>query len=93
MTKKLSLMPYAQACVLIEDDGTIYLISYRTYVCKISPDGRVECMGLYSMTTRKHISAFMREYTPFDYETAKKLYENDETINIFTGEIEKMVEV
>lgn len=84
--KKLKSMPYAQAHIEIVD-STIYLYSYTTLVCEINNDGWLYCYGLYSMTTRKHISAFMKEYTGLSYDNAKKCYEGNYCLNIHTGEI------
>lgn len=86
MIKKLERMPYAQAHVEINENGNITLVSYTTVVATIV-DGWLSVYGLYSQTTRKHISAFVREYTPFEYSTAKALYEDNESINIYTGEL------
>jgi threonine aldolase len=86
--KKLSAMPYAQAHVEIHEDGAVSLFSYVTLVAHITADGWLTVYGLYSMTTRKHISAFMREYAhPCDYQTAKVICNNCAMINIHTGEI------
>jgi hypothetical protein len=86
MTKKsLKSMPYAQATV-ISTKNSIVLRSYQTDVVIIS-DGWMTCTGTYSQTTRKHISAFMREYNFGDYFLAKKLYTENLKINIYTGEI------
>lgn len=90
MVKKLALMPYAQAKVEIREyvnPGAIDLISYKTRVATISPDGWLTILGLYSHTTRRHIGAFMREYTGCTYQTAKQLYLNDWKMNIHSGEI------
>ena len=93
--KKLSLMPYAQAHVEIDDDNNIYLFSYYTLVCTLDTYGWLSCTGTYSQTTRKHIGAFMREYVEWpsgdrgSYYDAKKCYEGNYKLNIFTGEIEE----
>lgn len=88
--KKLSAMPYAQAHVEIDDDGSVYLFSYTTLVAGITADGTCYCNGLYSMTTRKHISAFAREYaSPLTYYSFKMMYEENITINMETGEVEE----
>lgn len=84
--KTLKKMPYAQAKVRIYDDDTVELISYETVVCIIK-NNVVYCTGTYSQTTRKHISAFMREYTPFDYYTAKHIAGTDMGISCITGEV------
>ena len=87
MTKRtLKSMPYAQAAVFISGKNDIVLRSYRTDVVIIS-NGWMTCTGTYSQTTRKHISAFMREYNFGDYFLAKKLYQENLKLNIHTGEI------
>ena len=87
--KKLSAMPYAQAHVEIDDNGNIYLISYVTLVAGIKADGTCFCNGTYSATTRKHISAFAREYAaPLTYYSFKMMYEENITINMETGEVQ-----
>lgn len=85
--KKLAIMPYAQAHVRVYDDGTIQLISYTTVVVTVNSQGWLSCHGLYSQTTRRHISVFMAEYTHADYYTAKMCYEKSVEYNIYTGEI------
>lgn len=88
MVKKLSRMPYAQACVRIYNDGTTVLQSYATDVIVIDSDGVMTVNGLYSRTTIRHISAFMAEYGHgATYYTAKALYLNGDRMNIYTGEI------
>jgi threonine aldolase len=89
--KKLSAMPYAQAHIEIHEDGAVSLFSYVTLVAHITADGWLTVYGLYSATTRKHISAFMREYAhPCDYYTAKAIYNDNKMINIHTGEVEDL---
>lgn len=88
--KKLAAMPYAQAHVEILEDGFKLLFSYVTLVAEISHDGWLRINGLYSMTTRKHISAFCKEYANTSYQTAKATYEDREVCNIYTGEIMKI---
>lgn len=91
--KVLERMPYAQAHIRITN-GNIYLISYQTLVCALEKDEQgdqwLTCYGLHSNTTRKHISAFMSEYTNFDYYTAKNCYINDYKLNLNTGEVEQL---
>ncbi len=84
--KPLRFIPHGQARVITDydDNNRIeqrILRSYDTDVITLKYEyGTSEsyCImtvtGLYSMTTRKHISAFMREFTPFDYSTAKEAY-------------------
>ena len=83
--KKLSNMPYAQAHVVVSGD-TITLVSYTTTVAAIK-NNWLEVYGLYSATTRRHIGAFMREYTGLGYSTAKQLYIDGMSLNIETGEV------
>ena len=86
--KKLYAMPYAQAHIEIIDD-TAYLFSYTTLVASVRVDDEgkwIRCYGLYSMTTRKHISAFAKEYglTYYDF----KAYAGaDFDFNTDTGEV------
>ena len=85
--RPLSAMPTAKAGVDICPGGT-RLISYSTVIINITPDGWLTCTGTYSQTTRKHITAFIREYAPrLSYYDAKHAYEDHHKININTGEI------
>lgn len=89
MERTLRSMPYAQAKVRNYADigrDLIVLQSYRTDVIIIDHDW-LECTGLYSMTTRKHISAFMSEYgNGFTFHDVKKTLEGHYRLNIATGE-------
>lgn len=90
---KLQSMPYATADVVRRIDGSMDLYSYVTRVISIDRDGWLECTGTYSATTRKHISAFMRNEVSklsghnLDYYTAKRCYEDNVKMNIYTGEV------
>ena len=84
---KLTFMPYAQATVIIDDNNNITLRSYATDVIYLDNEGFLTVTGLYSMTTRKHIGAFMKEYTDRDFRLAKMCYEGKYKYNIYTGEI------
>lgn len=84
---KLTFMPYAQATVIIDNKNNITLRSYFTDVVYLDNEGFLTVTGLYSMTTRKHIGAFMKEYTPNDFSMAKRCYEGKFKYNIYTGEI------
>lgn len=75
ITTKLTAMPTAQARITISDTH-ITLISYETPTVIIDrAASTLTVTGLYSATTRKHISAFMREYLRgiADYYTAKEI--------------------
>ena len=86
--KKLSAMPYAQAHVEINDNGDICLFSYVTLVAWIDRDGWCGCTGTYSQTTRKHISAFAKEYAaPLDYYSFKQAHAGGYVVNHHTGEV------
>lgn len=69
--EKLKAMPYAQAHI-VRRTNAIILVSYTTEVAEIR-GGCLVVNGLYSATTRKHISAFCRQFGT-DYQTAKKCY-------------------
>ena len=86
--KNLAFCPYG-SCGIVKNANGIHLVSYTTVVCTIDNMGFLSCTGTYSNTTRKHISAFLKEYAPrLSYYDAKHAYENRYAINIFTGEIE-----
>ena len=86
--KKLSTMPYAQAHVELMPDGSKELFSYMTRVVSVDAEGFVTVYGTYSATTRKHISAFAKEYlAPLDYYNIKDAYEGEYKINYLTGEV------
>lgn len=84
--KKLKEIPYGQCFVEKASENTFYLWSYRTLVAKVE-NSWLTINGLYSMTTRKHIGAFMREYCGSTYQVAKQLYEDGYMLNIDTGEV------
>lgn len=86
--RKLKDHPYAQCCV-IDDGRQIILRSYDTDVIIFnSLTGVLICTGLYSMTTRRHISNFLKEYLPeVKYQTVKKIAGNGLEYNAYTGEV------
>ena len=85
---------YAQAHMEPIHNG-LALYSYTTCVATLQ-DGWLHINGLYSMTTRRHIGAFMKEYVEWpngehgDYYTAKHCYEGNYRLNINTGEVEEL---
>ena len=90
--RALREMPYAQCGVNVYKDGRIDFISYTTRVITIDADGWLEITGTYSATTRKQIGRFLREYAPLmNYQMVKKAYEDEMTINIYTGEIKPLI--
>ena len=95
--KSLKYMPYAQAHVedwYPYDVPRTVLWSYTTQVVKVVKGHWVSCSGLYSMTTRKHISAFMREYFPQldgkGFQIIKGIAGRGVELNIDTGEIREL---
>lgn len=81
-TRKLKNHEYAQAHVEIEndDDSIIYrLVSYSTHVATVRETAAgwfLDCYGLYSMTTRRHISWFLDDIgSPFTFQDAKCSFE------------------
>lgn len=95
MTKNLKYIPYGNAHIEI-NNGNVALVSYVTKVAEIDADGWLTIRGLYSMTTRKHIGAFVKECVIFPngehmtYQDAKWLYEHGNRFNIHTGEIQEI---
>ena len=95
MIRKLKQMPYANAYV-VENENTVSLYSYTTLVAEIkhldSDEIFITCYGLFSATTRKHISAFAKEHglTFQDFKSIAGMcyYYNPESGEIkFRGEI------
>jgi hypothetical protein len=85
--RKLKKMPYANAFVEYDTKtGNTYLWSYRTLVVMVE-DRKVYVNGLYSQTTRRHISAFANEYLRLDYSTMKNLYNDNYVLDLETGEL------
>ena len=90
MTRSLRKMPYAQACVRDYADigkDMVILQSYSTDVI-IVEHGKMECTGLYSMTTRKHISAFLWErYPGISFQSVKAIAGTGKRLDLLTGEV------
>ena len=85
---RLEYMPYGSCGVVIGENNSVCLYSYTTLVIEINREYWMRCTGLYSMTTRKHINAFLKEYCPkISFQDVKKAYENNYMLNVFTGEI------
>lgn len=84
--RKFNDHKYAQAQVVTYPDHSQALISYATTVVEIDPEGWLRVNGLYSRTTIRHISWFMRELG-FTYQLAKQLYWDRKEMNIYTGEV------
>lgn len=88
MIIKFSDHKYAQAHKEVTSHG-LDLYSYTTKVAELR-DGWLRINGLHSMTTRRHISWFMRELG-FTYQLAKQLYEDNKIFNIYTGEVKEVL--
>ena len=88
MIKKLENHKSAQAHV-VEVKDMRYLVSYTTEVLITDyTTNLMEVTGLYSNTTRRHISWYLMEYFPhIDYYTIKRAYEQNKKVNIITGEL------
>ena len=90
MTTKLTAHPHANARIIITPAVTT-LVSYSTAVVDIDRNGWLSCSGLYTMTTRKQIGWFLKEYAPMiTFQMVKKCVETDTMVNIHTGEIVPM---
>lgn len=85
---RLRKHPYAQ-CFIKDSENELILQSYSTDVIIVDKcTGNFTCTGLYSATTRRHISAFLMEYFPnVDFKTVKKIAGTPLTYNVRTGEV------
>lgn len=89
--RRLREMPHAQCGVRIDGHGGITFVSYDTEVITIDPMGWLTCTGTYSATTRKQMGKFLKEYAPnVTYHDAKRCYEKNESMNIYTREFVKL---
>ena len=84
--KKFNAHPQANGGIPETENG-IALQSYATIVATIDNDGWLTIHGLYSRTTIRHISWFVKEFANLTYQTAKRLYVDGYRYNIHTGEI------
>ena len=83
---KLKYLPYAQAGVIYRKNSII-LMSYATVAADIT-NGWLTVSCLCSSSTRRHVSAFLREFAPcLSYYDAKNCYTAGMQINIDTGEL------
>ena len=90
--RALHEMPTAQCGVMFPENGGVLFMSYTTSVIYIDDNGWLTCTGTYSPTTRKQMGRFLKEYAPMiSYQMAKKAYEDEMTINIYTGEVKPLV--
>ena len=94
MIRPLKEMPYAQACVRTYDNGMIVLQSYNTDVIYIIDDW-MTVTGIYSRTTIRHISAFMKEMSAkygvnLTYQMVKLCWRDNYRMNLTTGEVEQI---
>lgn len=84
--ERLAAMPAAQAGIIRRGDS-VFLISYETKVAEIV-GGWLHVYGLFSRTTGKHLSAFLKQFAPaVGYYTAKQCALDDVEVNVKTGEI------
>jgi len=93
LDKKFDGHTKANAYVRIYDDDNMVLFSYDVPVILLETNGWLQCSGLYSMTTRKHIGWFMKNYITLPdgsrgtYQLAKILCTSKHKMNIYTGEV------
>lgn len=88
--KPLKYMPNAKARVCRDSSG-IGLVSYATHVAHIDKNGYLSIRGKYSITTCRHINAFIKEYAPGLFPVVSvRCWEwltRGGSINIQTGEV------
>ena len=78
----------AAAQINYYNDGSFSLVSYATIVATVDNEGWLHINGLYSHTTIKHISWFMK-MIGLSYQTAKQLVCDNIDMNIHTGEVKE----
>ena len=85
--RRLPGMEYAQAGI-IHEPGAELLVSYETVVAEKRADGWIHIYGLFSASTRKHLSKWGKLHN-IPYNFIKDLYEKGLEYNIETGEVQK----
>lgn len=90
----LANMPCASAGIIYRDSKQgkeTMLKSYETFVLKKDAAGYVQCTGIYSRTTIKHISAWLKQFAPkISYYAIKEAYKNGYAIHAENGNIVKL---
>ena len=87
---KLKYCPYG-ACDVWQAGPIAYLKSYNTLVAFFDEESRQFYInGLHSMTTRKHITYFLREYANINSFVPYKPYIGKALVNCFTDEVEEI---
>jgi hypothetical protein len=81
----------AQAQVVTRD-GISALISYNTVVAQLDSEGWLTVNALYSMTTRKHIGWFLKEYCNGTWFSVVRdvCVKDHMRYNIHTGEVQSI---
>lgn len=87
--KPLAGHKYAQAQVVTKN-GISALVSYNTTVARLDNEGWLTVNGLYSMTTRKHIGWFLKEYCNGTWFSVVRdvCVKDHMRYNIYTGEVQ-----
>lgn len=85
----LEYLPYGSCgTVFIKKDKNPALKSYQTFVLQKDVNGYVQCTGIYSRTTIKHIAAWLKEFAPkISYHTMKQCYIKNLAIHAENGNI------
>lgn len=95
--ERLERMPSAQAGIInhvdtFDADGHYKrvpgktLVSYETVAATLTADGILTIDCLCSVTTRKHVSAFLKQFCPaYSYYDAKAAFNGGYMIDVTTG--------
>ena len=87
---RLKYCPYGQ-CKMFQIKNIIYLKSYDTLVAFFNEETKQFYIdGLYSMTTRKHINAFLQEVAGIRSFVPFKKYIEKALVNCFNYEAEEI---
>lgn len=92
--KPVPSCPYG-SCGIVERPDSILLVSYTTVCGDLTNDGWLTPCHYSSVTTAKHINAFIKDYVraadpTFSYKDWKKLVDKNVSYNIHTGEIKEI---
>lgn len=92
--KTVPSCPYGSCGIMVRPD-CILLVSYTTVCGDLTNDGWLTPCHYSTVTTAKHINAFIKDYVraadpTFDYKKWKKLVDKNVSYNIHTGEIKEI---
>lgn len=101
VSRRLKNHPYAQCGITFDSKGeTMLFVSYETIVCEVDREGWFHLNGVFSTTTSKQISWFLREWCNeyshrrdlCVYSFLRKMWQKGLDVNLYNGDVRKAVD-